>query len=124
MSRRRFLVMFSGLLGLLPFLRPNLVEFAMAADEKIEPVVKSDAEWEKELPPESYEVLRHEGTEAPFTGRAFSTFFPAMSRPRPTASCLCSAPNIIVRAAAGIRGMYSTMDRSRRACAIATMAWR
>lgn len=29
--------------------------------------MKSDNEWKKELPPEAYEVLRHEGTEAPFT---------------------------------------------------------
>lgn len=37
------------------------------ADEKIDKVTKPDAEWQKELAPESYEVLRHEGTEAPFT---------------------------------------------------------
>ncbi len=27
----------------------------------------TDADWKKKLPPESYEVLRHEDTEAPFT---------------------------------------------------------
>lgn len=30
-------------------------------------VTHSDAEWRKLLPGESYEVLRHEGTEAPFS---------------------------------------------------------
>lgn len=32
-------------------------------------VVKTDAEWRKQLPYESYTVTRHEGTEAPFTGK-------------------------------------------------------
>lgn len=35
--------------------------------ETITPITKPDAEWKAELPPESYEVLRHEGTERAFT---------------------------------------------------------
>src|ERR1700761_144829 len=40
-------------------------EAAMPADKKI---VKSDEEWKKELTPQQYEVLRHQGTERAFTG--------------------------------------------------------
>ncbi|HET9870066.1 MAG TPA: peptide-methionine (R)-S-oxide reductase MsrB [bacterium] len=31
-------------------------------------IVKTDAEWKKELTPEQYDVLRHQGTERAFTG--------------------------------------------------------
>ena len=30
-------------------------------------VIHSDAQWRKRLPPATYEVMRHEGTEAPFS---------------------------------------------------------
>jgi len=32
-------------------------------------IEKSDQEWRETLTPEQYEVLRHKGTEPPFTGR-------------------------------------------------------
>jgi peptide-methionine (R)-S-oxide reductase len=37
------------------------------AAETITPLKLSDAEWKKRLPPASYDVLRHEGTEYPNT---------------------------------------------------------
>jgi peptide-methionine (R)-S-oxide reductase len=40
-----------------------------AARQDPTPVVKSDAEWRRSLPPDRYRVLRHAGTEIAFTGR-------------------------------------------------------
>lgn len=36
-------------------------------------VVKTDAEWRKQLPPDSYEITRHEDTERPYSGRYASS---------------------------------------------------
>jgi peptide-methionine (R)-S-oxide reductase len=43
----------------------------LASDAKVAadatPIVKADAEWQRELDPGAYAVLRHEGTERPFS---------------------------------------------------------
>jgi peptide-methionine (R)-S-oxide reductase len=61
MNRRNFVQVF-GLLMLAPLIR---IRSVMA--ETIEKLDRTDVEWKKKLAPEAYEVLRHEGTERPFT---------------------------------------------------------
>lgn len=66
-DRRQFLAVAASALGLAPvmawFARPSPV----ATMSEVFPVHKSDDEWQRELSPEQYQVLRHHGTERPFT---------------------------------------------------------
>jgi peptide-methionine (R)-S-oxide reductase len=46
-------------------------------------IVKSDAEWKKQLDPEAYQVTRRKGTERAFTGRYHAT------KTQGTYKCVC-----------------------------------
>lgn len=54
----------------------KIVEFTDAGSRKgvmqEEKVMKTDAEWRKQLTPEEYEVTRHAGTERAFTGKYYA----------------------------------------------------
>jgi peptide-methionine (R)-S-oxide reductase len=50
---------------------------------KVPKVVKTDAQWRSQLPPESYEVTRHEGTERAGTGKYLANHTGGLYR------CIC-----------------------------------
>jgi peptide-methionine (R)-S-oxide reductase len=64
MSRidRRTLLLATAVAAAAPSLALAADKYANSPWRKI-----SDAEWKKRLPPEAYDVLRHEGTERPFS---------------------------------------------------------
>ena len=64
MIGRRALLMGGAIAGVLAYVGWARRSSAAAGGYE---VVHTDAEWRKLLPGESYEVLRHEGTEAPFS---------------------------------------------------------
>jgi peptide-methionine (R)-S-oxide reductase len=68
MTNRRTLILAGlGATTALPLVRSFLAAPAIAATATKFEVTLSDAEWRKKLPGEAYNVLRHEGTERPFT---------------------------------------------------------
>lgn len=50
---------------------------------RVPKLVKTDAQWRKQLSEESYQVTRHAGTEAPFTGKTWNNHADGLYR------CIC-----------------------------------
>jgi peptide-methionine (R)-S-oxide reductase len=78
LSRRQLFIALGSAttLALIPKLQAatvRIVEFDSAGNSKglqtVEKIVKSNAEWRKQLDAEQFDVTRREGTERPFTGK-------------------------------------------------------
>lgn len=67
MNRRTFIRLATGGVGMLVAGRALAANQAVANMQDIVRISKTDAEWQKLLTPQQYEVLRKEGTERPFT---------------------------------------------------------
>jgi peptide-methionine (R)-S-oxide reductase len=65
----------------------TIVEFTDAGERKetvhVPKLVKSDAEWQKELPPNSYNITRHDDTEMAFSGQYWNNHDQGLYR------CVC-----------------------------------
>jgi peptide-methionine (R)-S-oxide reductase len=95
LSRRQLFLAFgsSTALALIPKLAAastvKIVEFDSAGNSKgpqvVEKIVKSNAEWKKQLDPEQFEVTRREGTEPAFTGKYAKNHEAGLYR------CICCA---------------------------------
>jgi peptide-methionine (R)-S-oxide reductase len=65
----------------------TIVEFTDTGERKetvhVPKLVKSDAEWQKELPPNSYNITRHDDTEMAFSGQYWNNHDQGLYR------CIC-----------------------------------
>ncbi len=65
----------------------NIVEFAPTGEQKgvaaVDNVSKTDAEWQKQLTPQQFEVTRKQGTERAFTGKLWDNHADGIYR------CVC-----------------------------------
>ena len=69
MQRRKFMQLTLATICTMGFSRITNV---FAQENKVEKLEKTDAEWKNQLTPEQYDVLRHEGTERPFSSPLLS----------------------------------------------------
>jgi peptide-methionine (R)-S-oxide reductase len=95
LARRRLLVS-SASLALVAAMVPRFAHAAIMVSienfsvqgkslgrEEVAKVVKSEADWRKQLPAESFEVTRHADTEAPFSGATWNNHADGLYR------CIC-----------------------------------